>query len=125
MIYRAAPSRTSSIDIASTSRTILAEWAFNLRKFNSKSKFKCETEVKTEGNHRETLVKEEDSSYANTMVRNLPHHNNWNNDSDEFCFQFKDIIAYSRNLPVTKFSLFRVCGKSFDPLGHYALFLCE
>ena len=58
------------------------------------------------------------------MVGNLAHHNtnkilgvNWNNDSDELCFHFQDIIAYGKILLVAKRSLVRVCAKLFDLLG--------
>ena len=66
------------------------------------------------------------------MVGNFLHHNtnkvlgvNWNNDSDELCFQFEDIIAYGRNLQVTKRSLLRVWSNLFDPLVRQVLLLCE
>ena len=135
----------SAMGIASISKAILAEGAFNFRKFNSnspelrkrlgaeldsKSKSKCETEVKNDVIHKEILLQEEESSYANTMVGNLAHHNtnkilgvNWNNDSDELCFHFQDIIAYRKILKVTKRSLLRVCAKLFDPLGVLSPFI--
>ena len=135
----------SAMDIASISKAILAEGAFNLRKFNSnspdlrkrlgaelesESTSKCEREVKNDIIHRIILLQEEESSYGNTVVGNLAHHNTkkilgvtWNNDSDDLCFHFQDIIAYGKMLLVTKHLLLRVCSKVFDPLGVLSPFI--
>ena len=132
----------SALDIARTSKTILAEGAFNLRKFNSNSaelrkqltvELECESNSKSkttmgkEIEQNETQLQEEDSSFANTMVgihtTNKILGINWDNDSDELYFQFNDVISYGKSLPVTKRSLLKLCAKLFDPLGALSPFI--
>ena len=87
------------------------------------SKFNfLEKEVQNVVVHKETLLQEEDSSYTNTMIGNLAHHNtnkilgvSSNKDSYELKFPFKVIIANGRNLPVTKRSFVRASTKLFEP----------
>ena len=41
----------------------------------------------------------------------------WNTETDEFQFEFSELIALARSLPLSKRSFLKVTAKLFDPLG--------
>ena len=73
----------------------------------------------------ETL--EDDSSYVKTTVGPQQIGENsspakvlgmcWDTDTDQFYFDFLELIHYASSLPMTKRSVLKLTGRVFDPLG--------
>ena len=78
-------------------------------------------------------ITEEEESFAKSTSGTLNFASNescskllgitWDNCSDEFLFNFSDLIEYARNLPVTKRSVLKIAAKIFDPLGFLSPFV--
>ena len=41
----------------------------------------------------------------------------WDTDTDQFYFDFSELIHYASSLPMTKHSVLKLTGRVFDPLG--------
>ena len=75
----------------------------------------------------EHVVSEEDESFVKATVGPVNSAPNdklvkvlgtlWNTETDEFSFNFCELIDYAKSLPVTKRSVLKVTAKIFDPLG--------
>ena len=116
-----------AMEICQNSKTIMKEGGFNLRKWRSNNKevigaFK--SSVESELPRAEPSFKQ-DKSYAKATTgpkENLDDKHvkvldtNWNTESDEFLFNFADLIDLARSIPVTKRSLLKLTAKIFDPL---------
>ena len=73
----------------------------------------------------ETL--EGDTSYVKTMVgpQQISEKSSetkvlgmcWDTDTDQFYFDFSELIHYASSLPMTKRSALKLTGHVFDPLG--------
>ena len=73
----------------------------------------------------ETL--EDDTSYVKTTVDPQQISENssatkvlgrcWDTDTDQFYFDFSELIHYASSLPMTKRSVLKLTGRVFDPLG--------
>ena len=118
------------------SKQILQEGKFNLRKWNSNSKELLERIQETERaiGKNETGdsnpgVSEDDQSYVQASIGlNTGKETvkilglNWNTESDEFCYDFSEIIELAKSLPVSKRTLLKLTAKIFDPLGILSVF---
>ena len=118
-----------AIETCKNSKTIMKQGGFNLRKRRSNNKevidaFK--SSVESELPTAEPSFTQEDKSYTKATTGPKENLNdkhvkvlgtNWNTESDEFLFNFADLIDLAPSLPVTKRSLFKLTAKMFDPLG--------
>ena len=77
------------------------------------------------------VIKEEESC-PKSLVKNCNHNSempskllgvNWNNHSDEFVFDFTELIKHDKQLPPSKRSLLKFTAKIFDPLGLLSPFI--
>ena len=121
-------------EIYKNSRKLMMKASFNLRKWNSNSDELLEFMKKDEEcltipaytcDHEDNVT-EEDESYTKSTVGITPVNNeklvkvlgvSWNTETDEFQFEFSELIALARSLPLTKRSFLKVTAKLFDPLG--------
>ena len=120
-------------EIYKNSRKLMMKASFNLRKWNSNSDELLEFMKKDEEcltipaytcDHEDNVT-EEDESYTKSTVGITPVNNeklvkvlgvSWNTETDEFQFEFSELIALARSLPLTKRSFLKVTAKLFDPL---------
>lgn len=132
-----AESVRKAIEICQDSKMIMNHGGFNLRKWKSNSKEVIEainSSMESELPTTEPSLAQEDESYvkATTGPRdNLGDKHvkvlgtNWNTESDQFLFNFADLIDLARSLPVTKRSLLKLGAKIFDPLGLLSPFVVK
>ena len=115
------------------SKQIMGEEGFNLRKWHSNSKELISiinAEEPKPKNTEQEIVSEEDESFAKATVGPVNSTANnlndelvkvlgtlWNTETDQFLFNFDEIIEYAKSLPVAKRSVLKVSAKIFDPLG--------
>ena len=110
----------------------MAKGGFNLRKWNSNSPELlrtieiAESVLNSESTipESQTSVTEEEESYAKLMVSPFTTSSyakilgtSWDSQSDNFMFNFTDLIEYARQFPPNKRSLLKFTAKIYDPLG--------
>ena len=86
------------------SKQYLAEGGFDLRKWATNNKTLQENFDQIQGEQNKDNVRK---------VLGI----NWDTNSDEFIYDFKDIINTASNSPVTKRSILRISVMFFDPSG--------
>ena len=118
-----------------TSKTIMNSGSFRLRKWVSNSPELSElicNEENTEIERHNTKIIEDDQTFTKesfgpktiydektkTKVLGL----NWDISSDEFYFDFNELISYANSLTPTKRSVLKVTAKIYDPLGYLCPF---
>eukprot|EP00794_Sanderia_malayensis_P015519 gene15519-biopygen11979 len=115
-----ATTKQEALEIYETSKMILAEGGFNLRKWASNDKDlikeihnreQRDNDVSSKSELNETATKHE--SQRNTKILGM----NWNNDLDVFYYDLKGIVEFAEMLPKTKRSLLKIAAKIFDPLS--------
>ena len=133
-----------TFQVYENSKKLMSQGGLNLRKWNSNSptllaKIK-EAENQTapvEASKPSAVatVSEEDESYAktttssnSTMGEEIESYTKllgiiWDSQSDEFTFDFSELITYISKLPVNKRSLLKFTAKIFDPLGFLSPFV--
>ena len=76
----------------------------------------------------------QDESYAKSMVGPAGNQDgkfvkvlgvNWNTKTDEFLFNFTELVKFANTLPVTKRSLLKISAKVFDPLGFLSPYVIQ
>ena len=100
-----------------TAKQIMSEGRFNLRKWRTNSK---------------TLLKRineaENLPFDDTQLDNELRENVkvlglcWNTDSDEFTFNFDELIKFANSMTLTKRNVLRFGGRFYDPLGFLSPF---
>ena len=72
----------------------------------------------------QSQVAEEEASYAKTTIDPFSRSSytrvlgiSWDNQTDDFLFNFTDLIVYVRQLPPSKRSVLKFTAKIYDPLG--------
>ena len=127
-------------EIYQESREIMRKGGFNLRKWNSNSKevlqaINASEKPPCEEKFKPAEFTQEDESYAKATTGPTTDNQeskfvkvlgvNWNIESDEFLFDFTELIKFARSLPVTKRSLLKLSAKIFDPLGLLSPFVIQ
>ena len=130
-----ANSVEEAFEIFESSKEIMKRGGFNLRKgkSNSPDLMKLirndETKSKTDSKTDEISmpVREDDESFAKKTLgpQTVDEVNdkakvlglNWDTKSDEFYFDFQELIKFANTLPPTKRSVLSLTAKIFDPLG--------
>ena len=130
-----ANSVKEAFEIFESSKEIMKRGGFNLRKWKSNSPDLMkliqndETKSKNDSKTDETSmsVREDDESYAKKALgpQTVAEVNdkakvlglNWDMKSDEFYFDFQELIEFANTLPPTKRSVLSLTAKIFDPLG--------
>ena len=127
-----------AFELYENSKCMMKKAGLNLRKWNSNSApllekiCKRESGMSSDVSVKNSITKEEESFVKSTsMSFNFASKENcskllgitWNNHSDEFSFDFSDLIEYTRTLPVTKRSVLKIAAKIFDPLGFLSPFV--
>ena len=124
-------------EIYQESREIMRKGGFNLRKWNSNSKevLQAINASSWEEKFKPAEFTQEDESYAKATTGPTTVNQeskfvkvlgvNWNTESDEFLFDFTELIKFARSLPVTKRSLLKLSAKIFDPLGLLSPFVIQ
>ena len=132
-----------AFELYQSSKRILAEGNFNLRKWHMNSRSLLDrihhTEAGDEMNQQSkddikpNSITEEDQSYTKSTLGSYDREKEvdvvnvlgtkWNCKTDELCFNLSSIVEYARALPVTKRSLLKVTAKIFDPLGLLSPFI--
>ena len=108
-------------EIFQTSRKVMKEGGFNLRKWHTNNKVlqekmcsNCTNEqCKPAIANTASIDKDDMTEPKETKVLGL----NWRCTTDEIYFDFTDLIAYFKTLPATKRSVLQFSAKIFDPLG--------
>ena len=116
-----------------SAKRMMLEGGFNLRKCNSNSNELlrrvqiAESMLDDSPSHKPTstgVITEEEESYAKFITSNCMTTDFskvlgviWDSNSDDFMFDFFELVKYARSLPPSKRSLLRVTAKIFDPLG--------
>ena len=129
-------------------RKLMKAGGMNLRKVQSNSKQLMEgitdnvesLNYKTSSQNSETKLSknetlEGDTSHVKTMVGPQQISENssatkvlgisWDTDTDQFYFDFSELIHYASSLPVTKCSVQKLTGHKFDPLGFLSLVMTD
>ena len=125
--------------IYQSAKRMMLEGGFNLRKWNSNSNELlrriqiAESMLDDSPSHKPTstgVITEEEESYAKSITSNCMTTDFskvlgviWDSNSDDFMFDFFELVKYARSLPPSKRSLLRVTAKIFDPLGLLAPFV--
>ena len=130
-----ANSVEEAFEIFKSSKEIMKRGGFNLRKWKSNSPDLMkliqneETKSKTDSKTDEISmpVREDDESFAKKTLgpQTADEVNdkakvlglNWDTKSDEFYFDFQELIKFANTLPPTKRSVLSLTAKIFDPLG--------
>ena len=135
----------NAFQLCKKSKEIMKARGMNLRKFKSNSmrlierlnseritdnveSLNCKTPLENSESKlpkNETL--EDDTSYVRTTVGPQQISENssatkvlgmcWDTDTDQFYFDFSELIHYASSLPMTKRSVLKLTGRVFDPLG--------
>jgi hypothetical protein len=136
---------SKAFEIYQSSKCILAEGSFNLRKWHSNSREFLDRIHQAEAGdginqHSKDNIKlksitEEDQSYTKSTIGSDNREKEvdvvnvlgtkWDCKTDELCFNLSSIIEYARTLPVTKRSLLKITAKIFDPLGLLSPFIVQ
>ena len=123
-----------AINIYKTSKEILAQGGFNLRKWNSNSKaflneIKSDDSKPTSLDIKENKISEDDQSYSQFAVGNSNEVGSskvlgvsWNSNQDTFCLDLSRVAIFAQSLPPTKRSVLRISAKIFDPFGYLCVF---
>ena len=124
-------------EIYQESREIMRKGGFNLRKWNSNSKevLQAINASSWEEKFKPAEFTQEDESYAKATTGPTTVNQeskfvkvlgvNWKTESDEFLFDFTELIKFARSLPVTKRSLLKLSAKIFNPLGLLSPFVIQ
>ena len=134
-----ASSDDEAYDIYRTSKEVMKNGEFNLRKWHSNSASLMMKINQSERNEKSSTPSErkiaiDDESYTkSTISSNSPSKDNsikvlgvnWNTDLDELFFNFSELITYAKLLPATKRSLLKLTAKLFDPLGFLSPFTIQ
>jgi len=123
-----------ALNIYETSKKILAQGGFNLRKWNSNnkvflSKIKEREDKSPSLTSKGSRISEDDQSYSQYIVGNPSEGGsskvlgvNWNSIQDTFYLDLMHIITFAYSLAPTKRSVLRISAKIFDPLGCFCVF---
>ena len=123
-----ADSEREGYELFTTTRNILKDGGFNLRKFASNSKV-LENHIAYESHHtdREKNTEVGEISYSETTHNSieLPQSVSerkvlgvvWNKEADKLVFRFDALIAASKSIPMTKRGLLSLIGRIYDPIG--------
>jgi hypothetical protein len=134
---------SKAFEIYQSSKCILAEGSFNLRKWHSNSSELLDRIHQAEAgdginqhskdDKKPKSITEEDQSYTKSTIGSDNREKNvdvvnvlgtkWDCKTDELCFNLSSIVEYARTLPVTKRSLLKITAKIFDPLGLLSPFI--
>lgn len=134
-----ADSTKNAETIYKNSKEIMSQGGFNLRKWNSNSKEVLDVINSSEKSRTESATKtadftQEDESYAKSTIGPADNQDNkfvkvlgvnWNTETDDFLFNFNELVKYAKSLPVTKRSLLKLSAKVFDPLGLLSPFVIQ
>ena len=133
-----------AFEVYENSKKLMSQGRFNLRKWNSNSPTLLAKIKEAEGQTAPVessnpsavaTVSEEDESYAKATTSSnstIAEENEsytkllgiiWDSQSDQFTFDFSELITYISKLPVTKRSLLKFTAKIFDPLGFLSPFV--
>lgn len=128
---------TEAINTYNTSKRIMKEGGFNLRKWVTNSSelrqhiMENEHSLNTEQNNvdstkSEHKVSEDDQSYTKSTLNSIVASNDnvvkvlgvhWDTQTDMFLYDFTDLINYAQSLKPTKRSFLQLSARIFDPLG--------
>lgn len=142
-----AEDEAKALHVYQTSKKVMAEGSFNLRKWHSNSpkllkklnEIEIESKFETDDSESSQLIPQaivqEDETYTKSTIGSTSTGNeekvmkllgvSWNCQSDELLFNLSDLIDYVKSLPVTKRSLLRLTAKIFDPLGILSPFIIK
>ena len=100
-----------------TAKQIMSEGRFNLRKWRTNSKVLLKPINTTEKLAFDDTQLDKDLR-ENVKVLGLC----WNTNSDEFTFDFKELIKFVNSMTLTKRNVLRFGGRFYDPLGFLSPF---
>ena len=115
-----ADSTRKAKEIYKNLRAIMSKGGFNLRKWNSNSKEVMDMISSSEKSLVESSktadFTQDDEPYAKTMIGPAVLDVNRNIKTDEFLFNFTELVKSANTLPVTKRSLLKITVNVFDLL---------
>ena len=130
-VISGAQSEEEAYQLYSTSKKILKDGGFNLRKFATNSSSLQQRINSAEETHgvveAKTKASDSDETYSNaTLGTNqsiLPGEQKvlgvrWEIRSDRLCFSFEDIAHLAMTLEPTKRHLVSIVGRFYDPMGY-------
>ena len=114
-----------------TSKKLMAEGGFHLRKWHSNSaevmsRIKQMEALNTDSKVIEKPLSEEDQSFAKTALQKGEGHQieenkvlglNWDSERDMIVFKFSDLAQFASELSPTKRNVLKIVAKIFDPQG--------